>query len=361
MLGFGADKYVPILLTKRGERRALESLDPVIGDEVRPLLVVHEADWDYDLGQPKKSLDEHLSALPSDLAGSWKRPAFIDMNDLGDGPLASGVHPLSWFHGEAASQGLELTPVVSTISTDPYLDAAQGLVADGSDVCVRLAVDEWPAGAGPADIDELLAHLGTSPAECHLVLDMRDDVGAAAARLALAELRTLPYLNDWRSLTVASTAIPESMPPGSGLHVLPRHDWRIYAALRSGAVAPPLPRQPTFGDYAVNGASLGVDINPAVMQISATLRYTTDNEWLVAKGGLFKAHGGKSQGGMAVPPAASLLVSHPSYEAGHCAFEDWLAPVAAGQSGSNPEAWRRYATHHHITKTVPQIASLGAP
>jgi hypothetical protein len=360
MLGFGSNEYVPVLLTKRGERRAVASLDPAVAAAIRPLFVVHEVDWDFDLNQPKKSLTEHLKSLPEELAKCWTSAAFIDLNDSGDGPLDSGFHPLTWFHAEAASHGLELTPVVSTLSSDPYFDATQALIASGSDVCLRLGVDEWPAGAGPADVDALLMRIGATPSESHLVLDLSDDVGSAAARLAASELYTFPHLADWRSVTIAATAVPGSMPAGAGLHVLPRQDWRIYGALLG--LSPALPRIPTFGDYTVNGASLGVDVNPAVMQIAATLRYTTETDWLVAKGALFKAHGGNSRGGAAVPPAAHLLVTHSDFDgSGHCEFDDWLIPVAAGGNGSNPETWRRYATHHHIVKTTAQIASLGGP
>lgn len=356
MHNFGPEKYVPIVLMKRGERAGLSGLAAGIRVNVVPLWVVHEPDLDWDTGLPKKTLQDHLASLPKELAACWKGPAFLDMNEAGDDFLGA-EHALAWFHASALAEGLELTPVVSPNSSQDYLDAVESIVAAGGDACLRLFVDDWPAGGGSGSLDDLLQSIGASASECHLVLDMRDDVGAAAARLLVSELRTLPYLQDWKSLTAASTAIPDSMPPGSGLHVLPRHDWRIYVGVRGLG----LPRDPSFGDYAINGVSLGVDINPAVMQISATLRYTTEDDWLVAKGGLFKAHGGKSMGARAVPPAADLLVKHPDFSgAGHCSFEDWLLPVAGGTGGSNPEAWRREGTTHHVTRVVPQVASLGA-
>jgi Beta protein len=66
-------------------------------------------------------------------------------------------------------------------------------------------------------------------------------------------------------------------------------------------------RLPTFGDYAVAhpDPSRG-DVDPKVMSISAGLRYTIDDEWLVAKGGLYKATGGRSLGGEAAIPVAGV-------------------------------------------------------
>lgn len=358
MDAFGPERYVPVLLTKRGERRALEDLSSSVKDGIAPLFVVHEVDWDYDIDQPKKTLAEHIANLPEELAKCWGRGAFLDLNESGDDSVG-GDHPLTWLHAQGQAHGIAFTPVATPTSSPAYMDAVRVLVGNGSDVCLRLQIDHWPAAAGPQELDALLADLDVEPDECHLVLDMGDDVGSAAGRLVAAELRHLPNVAEWLSVTAAATAIPENMPPGAGLHVVTRHDWRIYIALRS---LPGLPRYPSFGDYTINGTSLGVDINPAVMQIAATLRYATDDEWLVAKGGLWKAHGGQSLGAAAVPPAASLLVTNPAFAgAGHCLFEDWLIPVSAGTGGSNPEMWRRLGTHHHINATVAQIANLGAP
>jgi hypothetical protein len=193
--------------------------------------------------------------------------------------------------------------------------------------------------------------------DAHLILDLADDVGAAAGMLAATELRTFPYLNDWLSITVAGTSVPDSMPPGAGLHVVGRHEWRIYQALQTLPL--PLPRMPSFGDYVIAGFSAGPDIDPKIMSISATLRYTVGPDMLVAKGGLWKGSAGRSLGAASVPPAAALLTGHASYMGtGHCGFEDWLQPVATGTGGGNPEMWRRVGTEHHLRVVTDQVASL---
>jgi hypothetical protein len=45
------------------------------------------------------------------------------------------------------------------------------------------------------------------------------------------------------------------------------------------------------------------------MQISAQLRYTMDECWLVAKGDLFKGRAGTGVGGAAVPPLAAMIAN----------------------------------------------------
>lgn len=357
MHSFDATNYVPILFTKRGERIALANSAVAVKQRLRPLFVVQPLDWDFENDCPRKSVAEHLSNLPRDLAQSWgTSDAFIDLVHIDDAPIGRGEHPLVWLVGQAGILGLDLTPVVSMNRSAAYMAAAASL-ASSHGVCLRLPVDEWPASVGAAAVDQLLNDLGISAADAHIVLDLADDVGSAAGMLASSELRSFPHLSDWRSITVAGTSVPETMPPGPGLHVVGRYEWRIYQALRG--LAAPLPRLPTFGDYAIAGFGAGPDIDPRVMSISATLRYTIDTDILVAKGGLFKGSAGRSRGAAAVPPAAALLTGHADFKGpGHCGFDDWLLQVTAGTGGGSPEIWRRVGTEHHLRVVTNQIATL---
>jgi hypothetical protein len=356
MKAFNDDVYVPLILTKRGERRALNDLPSGIKDNLRPVFVVHPPEVDFATKTPKKQLADHINVIAVDLAKAWAgRDAFVDATWLGDATV-SGVHPLTHFLGVAAANGLSLTPVLRADSTAPYTAAIGTAVMINSDVCLRLQQQWWPSG-NSAGVDALLAQVGANPSDAHFILDLQDDVGTSTGHQAASELQLLPHSSDWKSLTVASTAIPADMPTGPGIHTIPRNDLRIYTALCG--LTPALPRTPTFGDYAINGVTSGPTIDPRVMNISATLRYTIDDQWLIAKGGLYKGNGGKSQGGAAVPAVAQLLANHNDFLGwSHCAFEAWLQPVVANGPGSSPETWRRHATHHHLCFTTNQIATM---
>lgn len=362
MQPFGPDAYVPVVLLKRGERSALSDSKAATLASLRPLFVVPPVEWDYDNGAPKKSIDQHVGGLPDQLVQCWgTAPAFLDTMFLDDETTASGEHPLEWMITQCRTRGLPLLPSVSCDRTTAYLEAAQRVVAvDHNGLCLRLPIDEWPAAVGTGDIDRVMQQCGVDPTEVHLVLDLGEDVGSAARSAAAAELRALPYRTDWRSVSIVGTAMPATMPAGQGLHEVVRDDWTLYRYLVT--LRTPLPRVPSFGDYMVGGVSPSADIDPKFMNISATLRYTIDSAWLVAKGGLFKGNGGLSQGAAAVPPAASRLVNDSRFlGSGHCGFDDWLVPVAHGTGGGNPETWRRHATAHHLEVVTSQIASLGGP
>lgn len=362
MKEFAQERYVPILWTRRGERTALTNLAPAAKAAITPLFVAPPIEIDFDTEAPKKTVDGHLSTLPEDLVSCWGLDdAFIDLKFLDDTPMSNGQHPLAWVTERTAALGLTLLPVASHSSTADYLAAANASAArDQAGVCLRLPIVDWPSATGVTAIDDLLKTLGATASEAHLILDLAEDVGTTARIAAAGELRTLPYLQDWRSVTIAGAGIPETMPAGAALHRLPRGEWLTYQALLR--LSTPLPRTPSFGDYAIASTSPGADVNPRFMNISATLRYTSGDEWLIAKGGLWKGNGGRSLGAVAVPPAARLLVGDPAFLGRkHCDFEDWLMPVAAGTGGGNPEGWRRYGTQHHLQVVTEQLASLGAP
>ena len=142
MQPFDEHVYVPILLTKRGERSALADTPARVIAKMRPLFVVPAPDWDYDNARPKKTLDEHLTSLPADLVRTWgSDDAFLDATPLGDSDVFGGDHALFWLSDAAAAQGLVLTPVVRMDSSDSYVDAAATLAARGHGACIRLVTD----------------------------------------------------------------------------------------------------------------------------------------------------------------------------------------------------------------------------
>ena len=355
--------YVPILLTKRGERRALEITPASVLAKMRPLFVVPPPDWDFDNNAPKKTVAEHISTLPSELVLRWGNgDAFIDMNVLPDNPLPVGSHPLHWVAETAnATGGLNLTPVVGMDSTNEYIAAAAQVILDiTDDVCLRFAPSDWIRGGSTSDWDNLMADLGVGPMQVHLVLDLGDEVDSSTAKDARDELLNLPYLNDWASVTLTGTGLPQTLPSGgSTIHTMPRQEWKIYNAICGSG----LPRTPSFGDYVINGPEPdGPGVDPKIMSMSATLRYTTNTDWLISKGLLYKGTGGKGRGGLAVPPAAAALLAHPDYLSNaHCAYEPWLASAAAGGPPGNAETWRKWGTLHHLHVVTDQIASLHGP
>lgn len=360
---FGFRHYVPILLTKRGERSAVRDLDPTLKPQMTPLFVVSPVDWNFDLDEPSKTVDAHVRGLGKELATCWGSDrASVDLQFIDAGALmADGSHPLVSLIDEGNQHGAQLIPVVS-IGRDPaYRQAASTVVArDGRGACVRLGSDEWPSNTGMGPLNGLLAELNISAGDVDLVLDLSDQVAGAPGLSLTAvrnELIVLPYAPNWRSVSVAGAGFPKQLSDISrGITPIERVEWTVYQALLAG---PSLPRTPAFGDYAIAHPDPFVNVDPRYMSISANIRYTINDAWLVAKGQLFKGGGGQGRGGAAIQPLAQAIVSDARFAGtGHCGADDWLATAANGGSGGNPEAWRRIGTLHHLTHVAETVANL---
>lgn len=350
--------YVPIVLTRMAERTAVRESAPAVRHALTPLFVAHPVAWDYEDDGPAKTLDEHLASLPQRLRQAWDESAFIDLALLDDdGPLAGGQHPLVWLTAQCAALGLPLVPVVSPTRTPGYRAATATVIArDHLGVCVRLQVPEWPVNA-PGTLQPLLTELGVTPAEVDLLLDLGSESGVLALTALRQQLTQLPTVDHWRSLIVAGAGMPREMPAGQAIHVLPRTEWVRYLTLLGGQLPP---RIPTFSDYAIAHPDPTLEVDPKMMSLSALLRYTSANNWLIAKGQLYKGPAGSGIGSAAMRPVAQSLQAHADYlGANHCATEAWLGSVAAGNAnGGNPTTWRRYGTQHHLVVATNQLATL---
>ena len=95
------------------------------------------------------------------------------------------------------------------------------------------------------------------------------------------------------------------------------------------------------------------------MTIPASLRYSGDEDWLVAKGEAFSGRGGR--GGETVPPVAQMIASHAEFRgADFSAGDRWIAEVATGTSSEtgDPSRWRWAGTNHHITLVTRALSTL---
>ncbi|GAB2978044.1 beta family protein [Actinotalea caeni] len=348
-------QYVPLLLTKQGERNGLKAVDPSTKAEITPLFVAHAIDWDHENDAPKKSVDDHLARLPGQLVDSWgTSPAMIDAGYLDGEIMATGEHPIEWITREARALGLPLVPAVSPDYSADYHDAVARVVARDSDgVCLRLSPSEWPGPMTSTAMEDLLRLLGVVPSEVHLVLDLGGELTTTTERLLSVTLSVLPTPMDWRSLIVAGGAMPAQLPLDT-ISRIPRQDWIIFNTVRHNGV-----RLPSYADYVVADPGPGTQIDPRFMSIKASIRYTADDVWVIARGGLFKGSGGRSLGARAVPVACQALVAEPEFTSGHCSCEDWVESVAtSGAGGGGGMAWRQHATKHHLVLVTEQLASL---
>ena len=351
---FGPDHYVPILKLKRGEKRALASITPVIAARMTPLLEVVEMTG-------AKALAEHVNTAFKDLSvsvGQFRR-YFLDAHEI-SGTGAAGA---TLVFQMAAAIGHPFTPVTGISRT---ADVAAALGHRQMGIAVRVTRQEFEDGRIPGRLPRWLAAQKLSPEEIDLIIDLGavdDMVAAGVAALSRAFLADVPHHTRWRTLTLSACAFPASMGVvNRHSHVLlDRIEWQAWRD-ELYAVRTNLARLPTFSDGAIQHPHGVEGFDPKTMQVSASVRYTLPERWLLIKGESTRNVPPSEQfPKLAIQLAYGHLADHfagPS----HCKGCQGIQDAADGFPGFGaPETWRRLGTIHHLTQTVESLAGLTWP
>ncbi|HMY17511.1 MAG TPA: beta family protein [Polyangium sp.] len=354
--------YIPILKWKAGEQQALRDLFAADKSLVTPLAEITPAPWDYVRDQPTKTIDAQIGDVPEQILKHWGTDdIFIDLVHIDPADrLANGAHPVTSIFAAMRSQKIAAIPVTSVNRDGTYQAAVASVVAtDKRGVCIRLSDEEAFSENLPALLASLLTLLVVAPSDVDLVIDMNAMVAGEERRAAAAIrglLHSLPHINLWRTITCAGSAFPENMTNlAAGIHTIPRSEWTCWALLASTRAS--LPRLPTFGDYAIAHPAL-VELDPRIITMSANIRYTVTDGWLILRGRSIEKHGSDQY-----HVFCQTLITRPEY-AGNSfsAGDDHINRCASAATGpGNATTWRRVGTNHHITFVLRQIANSSYP
>ncbi|MDO7787232.1 beta family protein [Desulforamulus aquiferis] len=355
---FDSKYYVPILKWKRGEQKALEFLSDQHKERLTPLIEIVPIPYDYANDRPQKAIDDHLKDIGNQLSTSWgkEKPIFLDLYWLDDSErLKDDRHPLEFIRSEASQKGINLIPVTGTTRSDDYNEAVkEAYIQDKLGVCIRLEDEDF------LDIDsaleDLLEQLCVKPEQVDLVIDFKYTSPSDERKNILSMvsvINSIANINVWRNLILCCSAFPENMSglPNDIITPIPRTEWITWKALVN---TKKIRRMPVFGDYCI-GSPGYVEMDPRIMNMTANVRYTVENDWLIAKGKSIKKHGGEQYYAL-----CQGLTRHPQY-CGH-AFS-WADQVifdcAKRKCGpGNAETWRRVGTNHHLSFVVEQLSSF---
>lgn len=356
----GPRGYMPILLAKPGELQALERLDPALRQRVIPLIEAREARIDRATGEPRRSLERQVEVNVGALARTFGRQAEFLLDPAGLGGVTGAVNDrigADVLFARAAEHLLHFVPVVRLGQSRRERAAAYAHRSRG--LCVRLSRDDLDERLGDR-LERLLRRPRVAATSIDLVLDY-----GSVARLqelevhelhgrVVRDLRRLPRLREWRSLALAMSAFP----PMSGLrdlHRFERVEWLIWDRLRTEGG---IDRMPTFGDYAVEGAGHGSNIDAMFLRNTPpSIRYTHGDHWIVVRGQRTDERALATQYS---EMARRHMVGAAFFEGvEHC--DGCLAVVAAARRAARAgdrTAWRRHGALHHLTVVTGQIREL---
>jgi hypothetical protein len=360
-MGFDHTHYVPILKGRAGEYGALREMTADVKAGLTPLIEVPPIPWDFEREEPDKTIDQHLERLSSKIVQSWgvERPLFLDLLWLApEERMANGDHPLAHVFGIAREDGLQLVPVTGLVRGEEYQSSCRDVVAeDARGICVRLQKEDFEESDDlSTQLAELLNALGVPASAADLLLDLRS-VGpneGNTLRAAIPVLvRNIPELGEWRSFTLAATAFPETLIelPPSSVSLIARLEWIVW---RNLIARPRIPRLPSFGDSAVASPQPS-EVDTRIMRPSASIRYTTEDAWLIPK-----ARNLRDFGFAQFHDICRDLIERPEYSGPDFSWGDQYIDECAneGVGTGNLTTWRKVGTSHHLACVTRQIATL---
>jgi Beta protein len=348
--------YVPLLKGKEGEFAALETLRDDVRDSITPLIEVPDVPYDHANERAAKSLDQHVAGIADRLRRCWNgRRFYLDLPWFENDQLADGRPALARVLADCIAVQQNAVPVISTESSGAYLTAAAAhAVQHRTGTCIRLAVDDFDDESDPVgEVERLLIATRLTRAEVDLLVDL-GELGSEPARNALVArsvFQMLGQVEGWRSLILAAASFPSDLSEVSRSTVttLPRREWNLWRSMQRRPPRPDL----IFGDYAIAHPT-PKELDPRTMRMSASIRYTTDDQWLVVKGQNVRQYGFDQYFDL-----CASLVQRPEYRGEAFSWGDgYIAGVARREQGpGNATTWRKVGTNHHLTLVARALAN----
>lgn len=352
--------YVPVLKWKRGEQIGVSNLSDPIKDKIIPLIEIPEIDWDYDKNCYKKTIDTHLENTAKTILNSWgkKRHFFLDIPWAGDGIdyMTNGDYPLQYLFDTFRVKGLLGIPVVKCSSPKDYINAVKKIInIDYYGACIRIK-DKDLLNLN-LNLQKLLKILGLEKDKIDLIIDLEYITPSDSNKNLLFIqniLKSIPNISNWRSITMCATSFPQNTSSVSRNTTgkVERGEWTLWKNILSSKSQ--LKTMPNYGDYAISNPA-PFKLDPKLMQMSANIRYTVNEDFLIFKGiSIKKGKWSQAQN------LCDKIINHPQYYGKTFSWGDtYIFNCAYGLiSTGNAETWRRVGTNHHLKLVINQLSSL---
>jgi hypothetical protein len=350
-LGFTDRHHVFIAKLKSGEVWAVNQLKLQTKPAITPLFEMWPPTGTKK--KPAKSLASHTTDLMKTLAAEWAGlPCYIDTKYLRAAGVPSPASAQTVFD-IARNENAIAIPVTSPLYGQAFQQVIRTVIAtDGRGVMFRLPVAFFEDLQNlPGYLTGLCGALGVQRNQVDILIDLEHRPNVVEVRtIGAACLNALPFVTDWRTITLASGCFPASIsdePTGHWLQ-FSRSDWNGWLTIR-GQRATTNVRLPSYGDYGVRcgGEPLVIPNSPA-----PNLRYSDPQTVWVRKG--------PKTPGSTRAICASLITqqyfSGPPFSQG----DTDIAAKAATTNLTNGSAgqWIQWCTNHHLEMTASQIQNL---
>lgn len=351
-LAFNHKHQIFIAKLKRGEIWALNQLSFAAKAVITPLLEM----WPPNPATPKKpakSLAEHTADLMQMLTTEWTGlPCYLDTQYLriGDAPSPSSAQTV---FGIARAANVNAVPVTSPYFGQQFQEVIRGVIAtDARGVMLRIPLIFFNDAQNIANyLSGLVAFLGVERDQVDILIDLEYFPNLVAVQqTGIYCLNCLPWIGDWRTVSLASGCFPNSIseqPMGQWIP-FSRTDWNGWFGVVTARMEANL-RLPSYADYGVRcgGKPEVIPNGPA-----PNIRYTdTEIIWV--------RRAPKAPNSMR--SICQSLTNQPYFRGAQFSRGDAdIAQKAATTDPKNgsPEQWIQWCTNHQLELTFSQIQNL---
>lgn len=350
--------YIPLLKGKEGEFVALGRLKPEDRIGLLPMIDIPKVDMDWEMGEPKYSLDVHFDRRSKRIRRSWgASPVIVDIFDIPlDERTTDGQHPVAYLHGRLRHDGVAAIPTTGFDRDAEFNEAIKKVILhDSRGLCIRLTPEDIDLHHQlRSKIDEFLRDMEVSARDCHVILDLRSLIAGNVSEEAVDHaLGALGRMLEWRTVSLAGSGMPhvvsDVLDAGHSCH-LARPEIEIWKRTRrqhAGLI---------YGDYGtVHPELIYQDPRVLARNMGPNIKYTLESEWILIRGYPFKTHPERWKQYYSL---ARDLVARPQFKGPDYSCGDWYAVEKAQERGGtgNPTSWVAMSTNHHLTLVRKQIA-----
>jgi hypothetical protein len=358
--------YVPILRWKQAERLALANLYGHDSICITPLVelvlnnFIHRSKNIKGL-ITRLNIEEGVNKIGEQLIRyCGGRPFFIDLWRLPPDVFTQGLSQFLAMLGQyAINSKLSLVPVTRITNNNDYQSVIRTLVAsmNNQGVCLRLTCDDIKKSTLTKDISALLSFIQVLPEAVDLIVDFQTIDQYVPTFKTLC--KCLPSINKWRNFIVASGAFPEDLSElrKNDIYRIPRSDWISWRDQVTAITH--AKRLPVYSDYTIQYPLYKDRKGP--LNISASIRYTADECWVIMRGESIFAEDGP---GTAQWPANALLLREQTEYCGDTFSygDSYIKNKSTGyENPGNPTTWLQASVNHHMTFVVRRLATLFEP
>lgn len=347
-------KYTPVLKAKEGEFKALEVTEEIIKDVIKPIIEVTSIPWDYEKLCNKISINKHLANLSSKILKSFsEREFFLDSNQIiGDEIMENGLHYMEFVFEEFRNLNLCGIPVTSFNKDEIYKNSVREINnKDKRGIALRVDLKEFSGISFEIEIEEFKNYYNIIENNIDLIIDLKyigQDVDSNT-KIVLNILNNIPLIKEFRSVILIGTGFPEnlSLILGNTIGIIKRTEWYVY----NNVIDNYKDREIVFGDYCISHPT-SIDMDPRFMQISASIRYTCEDYWIIVRGRSTKLFGF-----IQYHDLSEKLIELPEYRGrGFCWGDNYIFECSNKiVKCGNSTTWRKVGTNHHLELVSRQL------